>query len=258
MKIREARLEDVEQFVALVQSTLPPEVQGFTLYDCNGIAHYVRENIRAANFGGENCYAVAIADGAIVGGIEIQLTPAEIFVKYVAVAPEYRRKGIANALLAEALAAYPGKKKLSLHVLQSNTAAVNWYYSLGMKKISEVSWYAGDMPQSASTGFAVLGGYAQMVIHLERFGFAMLMLKNLERTTNVGVLNEQWLRFTSWDDISQLDFVASLRRIWPTRRALVITGVPCPGNLLTTFRHMARFYIMQACVRDVSTAIAEK
>lgn len=256
MTIREAGIDDVEQLVCLIRGTLPRDVKGFTLYDCSGVARYVRQNVRASKWGGDNRYFVAVMGAEVVGAIEVQLTTVEIFIKYVAVAPIHRRKGLANALLGYVLATCVEKPTLSLHVLESNTAALTWYESLGMQNVSTVGWYAGDVPRAQPGSFTLVSGYPQMSAQFDEFGFATITLKAASRTSNIGVLGEKWLRFTSWDDVRQPEFAASLQRIWPHRRALVIEAAACPAGLENAFAAVAQARLMQGAVSDIARNIA--
>lgn len=80
-----------------------------------------------------NHYYCAIIDGEVVayGGFSLAADEAEIIT--AAVAPEYRRRGIARALMDRMLddAAALGGTDVYLDVRASNTAAIALYESLG-------------------------------------------------------------------------------------------------------------------------------
>ncbi len=84
----------------------------------------------------ENPLAVMItakSDGRIVGYIGLYSVADEADIANVAVIPEFRRCGIAKALIIEALlyAKEKGIKKLMLEVRASNIAAISLYKSFG-------------------------------------------------------------------------------------------------------------------------------
>jgi ribosomal-protein-alanine N-acetyltransferase len=78
-----------------------------------------------------NTFWVAEQNNAVVGYISMQIVPDEAFVLNIAVSPEHRRKGIANALLsyAETRCFLVGCNKIHLEVRESNQAALSLYRS---------------------------------------------------------------------------------------------------------------------------------
>lgn len=87
-------------------------------------------------------YLVAELDGWLAGYIrvrpvtELQENAHVLGVMGLAVAPGARRRGVGSALLAaaEQLARTRGARKLSLHVLSTNTAALALYERLGFRR----------------------------------------------------------------------------------------------------------------------------
>jgi ribosomal protein S18 acetylase RimI-like enzyme len=87
-------------------------------------------------------YLVAELDGRLAGYIrvrpvtELRENAHVLGVMGLAVAPGARRRGVATALLAaaEQLARTRGARKLSLHVLSTNTAALGLYERLGFQR----------------------------------------------------------------------------------------------------------------------------
>jgi len=87
-------------------------------------------------------YLVAELDGRLAGYIrvrpvtELRENAHVLGVMGLAVAPGARRRGVASALLAaaERLARTRGARKLSLHVLSTNTAALTLYERLGFRR----------------------------------------------------------------------------------------------------------------------------
>jgi ribosomal-protein-alanine N-acetyltransferase len=82
-------------------------------------------------------YTVSVAEiaGAVVGFLVTQAVAAdEVEILNLAVAPEFRRRGIARALLAPLLEGVHGA--VFLEVRESNSAARNLYKSIGFEEIS--------------------------------------------------------------------------------------------------------------------------
>jgi ribosomal-protein-alanine N-acetyltransferase len=65
----------------------------------------------------------------------------------LAVAPDFRRKGVARALLDRALEAFCGE--VFLEVRESNGVAKKFYKSLGFKELSKRKGYYDNPPETA-------------------------------------------------------------------------------------------------------------
>lgn len=78
-------------------------------------------------------FYVAVEDGKVAGYMGLQIFSGEGYVTNVAVLPDYRRRGIAAALIAEAV-----KNEMdfiSLEVRKSNTPAISLYEKEGFKNV---------------------------------------------------------------------------------------------------------------------------
>ena len=80
-------------------------------------------------------FYLAEADGKTAGYIGVQIFSGEGYVTNVAVLPEYRRQGIAKALIEKALE--NDMQFLTLEVRESNTPAINLYKSLGFETVGK-------------------------------------------------------------------------------------------------------------------------
>lgn len=78
-------------------------------------------------------FIVAISDNRVVGYIGLQIFSGEGYVTNVAVLPEYRRQGIARALIHESLK--NDMEFLTLEVRVSNTPAIKLYESMGFIEV---------------------------------------------------------------------------------------------------------------------------
>ncbi len=81
-------------------------------------------------------FLVAEADGAAAGYIGVQEICGEGYVTNVAVLPQYRRRGIGECLVREAIrgASERGCDFLSLEVRVGNEAAIRLYERLGFRR----------------------------------------------------------------------------------------------------------------------------
>lgn len=82
-------------------------------------------------------WLVAERNGAVLGYVGSQMVPPEADMMNLAVAPEARRQGIADALIGELIRRLSMKEvtSLSLEVRVSNTAARSLYEKLGFRQI---------------------------------------------------------------------------------------------------------------------------
>lgn len=95
--------------------------------------------------------AVAEVDGKIVGYVGVQLTPDGGYITNVAVLPEYRRQGIAKALLKRLFTVISGNglSFLSLEVRKSNFAAQALYESLDFNVLGVRRGFYSDPKEDA-------------------------------------------------------------------------------------------------------------
>ena len=84
----------------------------------------------------ENTYLyLALAGGKAAGYMGVQIFSGEGYVTNVATLPEYRRQGIARALMKRALE--NEMEFLTLEVRDSNLPAINLYHSLGFQEVGK-------------------------------------------------------------------------------------------------------------------------
>ncbi len=89
----------------------------------------IRESLENEN----SRFYLALADNSAAGYIGVQIFSGEGYVTNVAVLPEYRRRGIARALIETALE--NEMEFLTLEVRESNAPAISLYASLGFEKV---------------------------------------------------------------------------------------------------------------------------
>jgi ribosomal-protein-alanine N-acetyltransferase len=96
----------------------------------------------------EQEFLVALQGNRIVGFLVTRtLVAGEREILNLAVAPDFRRKGVARALLDRALEAFCGE--VFLEVRESNGVAKKFYKSLGFKELSKRKGYYDNPPETA-------------------------------------------------------------------------------------------------------------
>lgn len=91
----------------------------------------IRESLENEN----SHFYLALADGVTAGYIGVQIFSKEGYFTNIAVLPEYRRRGIARALINRALE--NEMEFLTLEVRESNATAISLYESLGFERVGE-------------------------------------------------------------------------------------------------------------------------
>ena len=79
---------------------------------------------------------VAVEDSKVVGFLAFEQIADEGSIVEIAVSPDYRRRGIARALINEALRNCTGLRTVFLEVREGNAPAVALYESLGFERIA--------------------------------------------------------------------------------------------------------------------------
>ncbi len=100
---------------------------------------WTKEGIAAELDSKTAVFFVASEGGCAVGYIGFHVILDEGYMANLAVLPQYRRRGIARALLEEAVryCENNGVSFLSLEVRRSNTPAIDLYRSFGFEKVGE-------------------------------------------------------------------------------------------------------------------------
>ena len=94
-------------------------------------------SIRSELTGRHSLRVVALDGDTVAGYIGSQSVLGESDMMNVAVAPEYRRRGIAQALILELIRrlSQQGNRSLMLEVRASNTPAITLYHKLGFAQV---------------------------------------------------------------------------------------------------------------------------
>lgn len=108
------------------------------------------ESIRSSFINKANSFCVAEIDSVIVGYMGLSVSVDEGYILNVATLPEYRRRGIAKALINHIINIYSDKLSfITLEVRPSNTAAVKLYEGFGFVKVGERKNYYRNPTENA-------------------------------------------------------------------------------------------------------------
>ena len=129
------------------------EIRQAKLYDVPAMARIERDSFEApwsadeitrdVTAGGNVYVAVALADEERAGYAEIRMIAGEGQIYNIAIAPEFRRTGIGEALLRHLIdkADADGCKLVTLEVRSGNEAAMELYKKLGFREVGRRKGY---------------------------------------------------------------------------------------------------------------------
>ncbi|MBQ3428735.1 MAG: ribosomal protein S18-alanine N-acetyltransferase [Mogibacterium sp.] len=129
------------------------EIRQAKLYDVPAMARIERDSFEApwsadeitrdVTAGGNVYVAVALADEERAGYAEIRMIAGEGQIYNIAIAPEFRREGIGEALLRHLIdkADADGCKLVTLEVRSGNEAAMELYKKLGFREVGRRKGY---------------------------------------------------------------------------------------------------------------------
>lgn len=129
------------------------EIRQAKLYDVPAMARIERDSFEApwsadeitrdVTAGGNVYIAVALADEERAGYAEIRMIAGEGQIYNIAIAPEFRREGIGEALLRHMIdkADADGCKLVTLEVRSGNEAAMELYKKLGFREVGRRKGY---------------------------------------------------------------------------------------------------------------------
>jgi ribosomal-protein-alanine N-acetyltransferase len=133
--IRPARIGDVDAVVELEEACLGDDAWSHGLVE-QGIANALPTVL----------YLVAEVDGAVVGHAVASAAGDDAELQRIAVAPPYRRRGLARQLLAavEERVVADGATRLLLEVREDNATAAAFYESRGVEEVGRRRGYYRD------------------------------------------------------------------------------------------------------------------
>lgn len=119
LEIKEATLDDVAEIVKIEQACFSTP--------------WSEASVRESLANPASHFYAAYADGETAGYLGLQIFSGEGYITNVATLPAFRRRGIAKALLQQAM--QNEMEFITLEVRESNAAAIALYASLGFEKV---------------------------------------------------------------------------------------------------------------------------
>lgn len=108
------------------------------------------DSIRSSFENKANRFYIAEKDGEIIAYIGLSVSVDEGYILNVATLPEYRRQGIAKALINYIINMCSDKLRfITLEVRPSNTSAVKLYEGFGFEKVGERKNYYSNPTENA-------------------------------------------------------------------------------------------------------------
>ena len=104
---------------------------------CFGESAWSMDSLRSQMEKADSHCTVAIEQDSVIGFLAFEQVLDEGSIIEVAVAPDCRRKGIAKALITQAIQDSDGPAAVFLEVRESNAPAVSLYEALGFEQIGE-------------------------------------------------------------------------------------------------------------------------
>ncbi len=104
---------------------------------CFGESAWSMDSLRSQMEKADSHCTVAIEQDSVIGFLAFEQVLDEGSIIEVAVAPDCRRKGIAKALITQAIQSADGPAAVFLEVRESNAPAVSLYEALGFEQIGE-------------------------------------------------------------------------------------------------------------------------
>lgn len=224
VEIRIARVEDVEQVLALALKSFGAELTDRLIYGSSGFPLYMRAQLELPGGLSDTKYIVALADQEVAGFVEILCRPPNLFLNYIVADKEKHIKGLGSFLLKRSLELVGAEsfELMILDVFSENSVALRWYLGLGFEDIGRYVWWEIPLPKGGGNGEGYLCQLPQAKACQERFGFACFQVRTSQQAYDVGMLGEKWFRVTCpeiLEDDDALDLLASLDK---SRRLLAI------------------------------------
>ena len=116
---------------------------------CFGESAWTMESLRSQLDKSDSHCTVVIEDNTVIGFLAFEQVLDEGSIVDVAVHPDYRRRGIAKALITSAVNSAEGLYTVFLEVRESNVPAVRLYESLGFERIAVRKGYYDHPKENA-------------------------------------------------------------------------------------------------------------
>lgn len=246
--VRAARREDATRIVELIRSGFAAERLEAFIYGCAGVVAFVEQLIEGAAVV-DTRFFVAERAGVVVAAIEMRRLATQLFLNYVAVAPDARRGHLGSRLLRHAIDALHDARHatIALDVFDDNAAACAWYEGLGFERERVTAWVRQPLPASAPTAdLGVAAGLPQAWASVAAFGFGQLTVTCGERAYTAGLLGPRYWRITDPAALEDPMLLETLIAIAPAREILALVTETAAAPFARTVRLAAQLVDVRA------------
>lgn len=250
--LRAARREDAARIVELIRGGFVAERLEAFIHGCPGVAAFVEQLIDGSAVVETRFYVVERA-GRVVAAIEMRRLEAQLFLNYVAVAPDARRGHLGSRLLLHALDALRDARHatIALDVFDDNAAACAWYEGLGFERERVTAWVRQPLT-STGGGVGVVSGLPQAWACVAAFGFGQVTVTCGARSYTAGLLGPRYWRLTDPAALEDPLLLDTLVAIAPAREILaLVPAIDGVAPFTRTVRLVAR-------LDDVRARLAER
>lgn len=231
MKIRPALPGEGACIASMIRDSLPPSVEGLTIWHCAGAARYVEQQLRDRAGARDPLVSAAywVLDGAAgqpAGMAKLRTAGDSIFLDHIYVAAGARGAARGRELLRRSVtqgAAESGSSFLMLDADPSNELAFGWYQRLGLAQVGETFWQTMPLRPVTAERLRVHGWAAAETQHAE-LDFSQFRLGHDDGCFLVGRLGGAYFRLTQARACTDRRVHYTLHAIDPKRSLLMITG----------------------------------
>ena len=244
IQIVPAREEHATEIVTVMRSGLAETVINATIYGCSGIAEFIRYQISVPHKLSDTVYTVALAGQRVLGCVELRCFPHALFLNYISVLPQFRKKGLGRQLLTAAIkhANLQARANMLLDVLEDNAIAKSWYERLGFRHEHAINWWDVRLENTEQRIDSFVSGSPECEVCQRAFGFSHFRVVTSAGEYIIGRLGQDWFRVTQPEAIEDRTLMGTLARLDSDRHVLVITHEDrTPRVRMECGRHIARF-----------------
>lgn len=216
--IRKPTVEDAGQVAALMRAGMSENVRRITILGSPLLDRWVAEQV--AGPGGDS-FLIATMEDRVSGMASSRVVGDTLVLNHLYTHTDFQRRGIARALLIEALRSEV--PKMAVDVFTESAVARRWYATLGFAPVYRRAWLDVVLPAEGKK-CEVLGLAEADAAHARR-GFSHFKLRTERAEYAVGRLAHAVFRSVGFSILEDSEALAALAVLDPSRRLLCI-GAP--------------------------------
>jgi GNAT superfamily N-acetyltransferase len=219
--IRPPLTSEAEEVATLMREGMTANVRRITILGSAGLHRWVEAQL--AEPGGDD-FLVAVCDGRIVGMVSSRLVGATRVLNHLYTHTDFRRRGIARALLAGAVR--DAAETVAVDVFAESRVARAWYAALGFTAEYRRLWVETPLSAAATVDpQRCAQGLAEADAAQARMGFSHFRLTTERGAYAIARLAEAVFRCAGFGILADPTAMAALAAI-DARRTLLCFGAP--------------------------------